>query len=106
VLTISSSPSSSRRPPHSFPTRRSSDLQAPALTVEQLRSMLESTEQEGIRGLRDRALLLLGYAMMARRGELAALDITDVRLVEEGLEVCVATSKTEQDAHGVTGGVA
>lgn len=76
--------------------------QAPALTVQELRSMLEATETEGIRGLRDRALLLLGYTMMARRGELAALDITDVRTVPDGLEVFVATSKTDQDAHGVT----
>ncbi|MBB6122179.1 tyrosine-type recombinase/integrase [Nocardiopsis algeriensis] len=75
--------------------------QAPALTVDQLRSMLEATGQD-LRGLRNRTLLLLGYAMMARRSELAALDVGDVRIVAEGLEVFVATSKTDKDAHGVT----
>lgn len=75
--------------------------QAPALTVDQLRAMLEATGQN-LRGLRDRALLLLGYAMMARRSELAALDIGDVREVADGLEVFVATSKTDRDSAGVT----
>lgn len=75
--------------------------QAPALSVDQLRTMLGATGPT-LRGLRDRALLLLGYSMMARRSELAALDITDVRLVEEGLEVFVATSKTDRDSAGVT----
>lgn len=74
---------------------------APALTVDQLRAML-ATAGEDLRGLRDRTLLLLGYAMMARRSELAALDSTDLRTVPEGLEVFVAASKTDQDATGVT----
>lgn len=75
--------------------------QAPALSVEQLRAMLGHTD-DGLRGLRDRTLLLLGYTMMARRSELAALDSADLRQVAEGLEVFVATSKTDQDAAGVT----
>lgn len=74
---------------------------APALTVQGLRQMLESTTED-LRGLRDRALLLLGYGMMARRSELARLDIADVRVVDDGLEVYVASSKTDQDARGAT----
>ncbi len=75
--------------------------QAPALTVDQLRLMLEAAGR-GLRGLRDRTLLLLGYAMMARRSELAALDVGDVRVVAEGLEAFVATSKTDKESTGVT----
>lgn len=74
---------------------------APALTVDDLRRMLETTHDD-LTGLRDRALLLLGYAMMARRSELAALDVTDLRLVPDGLEVFVATSKTDKDSAGAT----
>ncbi|MBB5495798.1 tyrosine-type recombinase/integrase [Nocardiopsis metallicus] len=75
--------------------------QAPALSVDQLRQMLEATSS-GLVGLRNRALLLLGYTMMARRSELAALDIGDVREVADGLEVFVASSKTDKDSVGVT----
>ncbi|MEU0240812.1 tyrosine-type recombinase/integrase [Nocardiopsis sp. NPDC006198] len=75
--------------------------QAPALSVEELRQMLDAA-QEGLTGLRDRTLLLLGYAMMARRSELAALNTTDLRQVPEGLEVFVATSKTDKDSAGTT----
>ncbi|MGW9351717.1 tyrosine-type recombinase/integrase [Nocardiopsis flavescens] len=74
---------------------------APALTVEQLRLMLTAAGED-LKGLRDRTLLLLGYAMMARRSELAALDTGDLRQVPEGLEVFVAASKTDRDAAGAT----
>ena len=73
--------------------------QAPALSVDQLRLMLDAAG-DGLVGLRDRTLLLLGYAMMARRSELAALDIADVRQVPDGLEVFVVTSKTDKDSAG------
>ncbi|MEY9212011.1 tyrosine-type recombinase/integrase [Thermobifida halotolerans] len=72
---------------------------APALTVDQLRAMVDATGDDLV-GLRDRTLCLLGFAMMARRSELAALDIDDVREVAEGLEVRVRTSKTDRDSVG------
>jgi len=53
-------------------------------------------------GLRDRAVILLGFALMARRSELAALNISDVEHVpDEGLEVTIRASKTDQSARGV-----
>ncbi|QOS58149.1 tyrosine-type recombinase/integrase [Thermobifida fusca] len=72
---------------------------APALTVEQLRAMVEATSDD-LAGLRDRTLCLLGFAMMARRSELAGLDIADVRAVSEGLQVRVRTSKTDRESAG------
>ena len=39
------------------------------------------------RGLRDRALMLLGYATLASPGALVALDVTDIVQVGYGLEV-------------------
>jgi integrase len=51
-------------------------------------------------GVRDRALLVLGVAMMGRRSELAGLDLADVVEVDEGLLVYVRRSKTDQDAVG------
>jgi site-specific recombinase XerD len=53
-------------------------------------------------GLRDRAVVLLGFALLARRSELAALNISDVTLAPgEGLEVMIRSSKTDQAAAGV-----
>src|SRR6266516_871446 len=42
------------------------------------------------RHLRDRAMLLLGFAALLRRSEVVALDVSDLVLVREGLEVRVA----------------
>ena len=53
-------------------------------------------------GLRDRAVVLLGFALLARRSELAALNLSDVELVPgEGVAVTIRSSKTDQSARGV-----
>jgi site-specific recombinase XerD len=50
--------------------------------------------------LRDRALLLLGFAGALRRSELVALDIEDIAEVPEGLRVTIRRGKTDQEAKG------
>ena len=53
-------------------------------------------------GLRDRAVVLLGFALLARRSELAALNLSDVELVPgEGIAVTIRSSKTDPSARGV-----
>ena len=54
------------------------------------------------KGLRDRALLLLGFAGAFRRSELVALDIADLRETEAGLVVTIRRSKTDQEGQGRT----
>jgi site-specific recombinase XerD len=73
---------------------------APPITLDMLRAMIEASPADTLTGLRDRALLVLGWAMMGRRSELAALRIGDVAETDDGLEVTVRMSKTDQDAHG------
>lgn len=51
-------------------------------------------------GLRDRALLLLGFATAMRRSELVALDVEDIRRVPDGILVYVRRSKTDQEGVG------
>src|SRR5262249_2926521 len=51
-------------------------------------------------GVRDRALILLGFAGAMRRSELVGLDVTDVALDDEGLVVVVRKSKTDQSGEG------
>ena len=51
-----------------------------------------------IRGLRDRAILLLGFAGGFRRAELASLELEDLAFTEEGLKVRLRRAKTDQSA--------
>lgn len=71
---------------------------APAL-VDELRAMI-ATLPIGLKGTRDRALLLLGFAGALRRSELVALDAADVVFVRDGLIVTLRRSKTDQDGQG------
>jgi integrase len=48
----------------------------------------------------DRALLLLGFALAARRSELVALDVADLEECPEGLRVTIRRSKTDQEGAG------
>ena len=50
-----------------------------------------------LRGRRDRAVLLVGFAGAFRRGELVALTIADVEFVDAGLVVTLRRSKTDQE---------
>ncbi len=55
---------------------------------------------DDILGLRDQAILVLGFASGCRRSELAALDVADVTIKSEGLQVHIAKSKTDQEKKG------
>ena len=56
-------------------------------------------------GVRDRALLLIGFAAALRRSELVALDVTDVDHTNDGLVITVRRSKTDQEGAGRKVGV-
>lgn len=73
---------------------------APAVTLEPLRAMVDALDVATAAGLRDRALLVLGFAMMGRRSELSALRTDDLTFTEDGLTVLVRSSKTDQQAVG------
>ena len=48
--------------------------------------------------VRDRALLLIGFAGALRRSELVALDVDDITEDDEGLVVVLRRSKVDQEA--------
>src|SRR5262249_21233474 len=56
----------------------------------------------GLASLRDRALLLLGFSIAARRSELVALNVADLVTNEYGLMVRIRRSKTDQEGRGAT----
>jgi integrase len=51
-------------------------------------------------GIRDRALLTLGWTGALRRSELVALDVADVTRAPKGLVILVCVSKTDQERRG------
>jgi len=51
-------------------------------------------------GIRDRALLLIGFAAALRRSELVGLDVPDVDETKDGLVITVRRSKTDQEGAG------
>jgi len=57
------------------------------------------------KGVRDRALLLLGFAGAFRRSELVALNVEDLQFCDGGLRVTIRKSKTDQEGVGATIGI-
>jgi site-specific recombinase XerD len=76
---------------------------APA-TAERVISMALCTD-DGLKGLRDRALLLLGFAGAFRRSELVALDCEDIEECESGIRITIRRAKTDQEGQGTTIGI-
>jgi integrase len=58
-----------------------------------------------LQGLRDRALLTLGWFCASRRSELVALRVADVEFTAEGLIVTITRSKTDQEGRGYAKGI-
>lgn len=76
---------------------------APVEDVE-LRAML-ATLGDDLGGLRDRALLVLGWTGAFRRSELVALSVADIAFSRDGLIVTVRRSKTDQEGQGTEKGL-
>lgn len=60
---------------------------------------------DGPSGVRDRALLLLGFAGAFRRSEVVALEVSDLEFKREGLVVTLRRSKTDAEGHGARVGI-
>ncbi len=69
------------------------------ITAEYMHAMVKLAPNSLI-GLRDRALLLLGFAGAFRRSELVGLDVGDLNWKKAGLRVRIRQSKTDQEQHG------
>lgn len=65
-----------------------------------LRHMLAEIRGDGLRAQRDRALLAIGMAAALRRSELVALTLGDVGILDAGLEIRIASSKTDRQGQG------
>lgn len=54
----------------------------------------------GTKGIRDRALLLIGFAGAFRRSELVSLTVADIEFVKQGVTLRLQFSKTDQEGQG------
>lgn len=80
-----------------------SSRQADGINADTLEKMLSATDNS-IRGIRDRALLLVAYETLCRRSELVSLQVRDVKINKKnGIEtssILLRKSKTDQDSTG------
>lgn len=74
------------------------DAKRPVL-VPDLQAMVNAIPDNVI-GLRDRAILLIGFSGAFRRSELVAIDTADLAETGEGLVITIRRSKTDQEAEG------
>jgi integrase len=82
------------------PTRKT------ALETALLARVLAPLGYDGLADVRDRALLLVGFAGCLRRAELVRLDVGDVDDTPDGLVLSIRSSKTDQEGAGALVGLA
>ena len=80
-----------------------SSSQAGSINADVLDKLLLATD-DSIRGIRNRALLLVAYDTLCRRSELVSLQVKDVKVnIKNGIEtssILLRKSKTDQDSTG------
>lgn len=79
-------------------THGSAQRQVAPAVKEDVLAMVASLE--GMKGIRDKAMLLIGFAGAFRRSELVSLAVTDIEQAKQGLIVHLRRSKTDQDGRG------
>ena len=75
--------------------------EAPAFTKAMLEKVILPLDESVNAQLRDKVVLLLGFTGAFRRGELAALNVTDLHEDEDGFLVDIRKSKTDQLGGGM-----
>ena len=68
--------------------------------LKQLINVIDEANNEDIKKLRDRSIILIGFSGGFRRNEIVSLDYEDLDFVEEGLKIQIRRSKTDQFGEG------
>jgi integrase len=80
--------------------------QARPLGLDEIRRIVTPIDRTTAKGMRDVALILVGFASALRRSELTALTLADVETKPAGVRLHVRRSKTDPEGHGQVVGVA
>jgi site-specific recombinase XerD len=73
--------------------------------LKKLIDVIDKEQIEDINKLRDKSILLIGFAGGFRRNEIVSLDKEDLEFVFEGLKITVKRSKTDQFGEGLIKGI-
>jgi len=68
-------------------------------------NVIDEYNDEEIKKIRDRSIILLGFSGGFRRNELVSLDYEDLDFVTEGVKITLKRSKTDQFGEGFTKGL-
>ncbi len=71
-----------------------------AITVTPLQRMINALQTNSIDDIRDRALILIGFAGAFRRSALVALQMEHIAFKSEGVEITIKRDKTDQENKG------
>ncbi len=74
---------------------------APAVD-EEIQRMVDTLDLTTLQGLRDRALMLVGFAGGLRSSELVRIDVAHLSFQPEGLEILIPHSKQDQEGQRKT----
>jgi site-specific recombinase XerD len=79
--------------------RTNGNKQSPkkALILDDLKLLIDSIDVATLTGKRDKALILMGFALASRRSELVSINIQDVTYTNEGIDVSIREEKTKQN---------
>lgn len=83
-----------------FADERKTVTRKSPLLLDDIRSMMRNLGTHRLKDVRDRALILLGFAGAFRRSELVALDVVDIMFGTEGAVAHLNRSKTDQAGAG------
>jgi len=80
--------------------------QAHPLTTEEIRRIVVTIDADSLRGKRDRALILVGFAAALRRSEIVGLRVNDLAWRSQGIVMTIRRSKGDQEGVGQIVGIA
>lgn len=70
------------------------------ILIEDIRNLTIYFDTGDLAGIRDKALLLIGFMGAFRRSELVAIDLQDLSFTKDGVIISVAKSKGDQEGQG------
>ena len=73
--------------------------------LKQIINVIDDINNDEIKKLRDRSILLIGFSGGFRRNEIVSLDYDDLDFVSEGLKINLKRSKTDQFGEGLVKGL-
>ena len=70
--------------------------------LKEIVNVIDKEKTEEIKKIRDKTIILIGFAGGFRRTELVSIDYNDLEFVTEGVKIFIKRSKTDQSGEGMT----